>query len=97
MFINNEETIAKSASNLKLVLQQPVRKQIGSTAGTDENLFRKVAEQRARALPLELLPLELLPVPGHDAQISARAPTKGFVQTGTRAPGMGTSLNGKLN
>ena len=26
------------------------------------------------------LPLELVPVPGHDAQISARAPTKGYVQ-----------------
>ena len=28
-------------------------------------------------------PLELVPVPGHGAQISAQAPTKGYVQTGT--------------
>ena len=28
-----------------------------------------------------VLPLELVPVPGHGAQICARAPTKGFVQT----------------
>ena len=33
-----------------------------------------------------VLLLELAPVPGHDAQVSARAPTKGFVQTGARAP-----------
>ena len=32
-----------------------------------------------------ILPLELVPVPGHGAQISARAPTKGYVQTGARA------------
>ena len=29
--------------------------------------------------------MELVPVPAHGAQISALAPTKGFVQTGTRA------------
>ena len=49
----------------------------------------------ARVLPLELvpvlghgarvLPLELVPLPGHGAQISARAPTKGCVQTCARA------------
>ena len=54
----------------------------------------------ARVLPLELvpvpgynarvLPLELVPVPvpcpwGHGTQISARIPTKGYVQTGDRA------------
>ena len=49
----------------------------------------------AQVLPLELvpvpwhgarvLPLELVPVPGHGAQICARAPTKGYVQTGARA------------
>ena len=40
-------------------------------------------------------PLELVPVPGHGSQISARAPTKRYVQTGThaRTPGKGTSLN----
>ena len=27
----------------------------------------------------------LVPVPGHGAQISARAPTKGYVQTGARS------------
>ena len=38
-----------------------------------------------------VLPLELVPVPGHGAQISAWAPTEGFVQTGahTLAPGTG--------
>ena len=49
----------------------------------------------ARVLPLELvpvpgqgaqvLPLELVPVPGHGAEISARAPTKGYVHTGAWA------------
>ena len=37
---------------------------------------------RARARSAELL--ELVPVPGHGAQISARAPTKGYVQTRAR-------------
>ena len=82
--------------------------------GTDENLFRLVPspEHGARVLPLKpapvpapvlghgarVLPLELVPVPGHSAQISAQAPTKGYVQTGTcarhrtRTP----SLNGAL-
>ena len=49
----------------------------------------------ARVLSLELAPvlehgarvlsLELVPVPGHCAQISAPAPTKGYVQTGASA------------
>ena len=43
--------------------------------GTDENLFTLV--------------LELVPVPGHGAQICARAPTKGFVQTGAQARALG--------
>ena len=47
--------------------------------GNDENLFRllPVLGHGARVLPLELVP-----VPGHGVQISARAPTKGYVQTG---------------
>ena len=50
--------------------------------GTDENLFRllPVLEHGARVLPLESEP-----VPGYGAQISARSPTKGPVQTGARA------------
>ena len=32
-----------------------------------------------------VLPLELVPVPGHGTQISARAPTKGSVQTEARS------------
>ena len=32
-----------------------------------------------------VLPLELVPVPRHGAQISTRAPTKGYVQTGASA------------
>ena len=53
-----------------------------NTAGTGENLFRlvPVLGHGARVLPLELVLL-----PGHGAQISARAPTKGYVQTGARA------------
>ena len=45
-----------------------------NAAGTDENLFRlvPVLGQGARVQPLELVP----------AQISARVPTKGYVQTG---------------
>ena len=52
-----------------------------NTKGTDENLFRlvPVPGHGARVLPLEL-------VPGHGAQISARSPTKGYVQTGAWAP-----------
>ena len=32
-----------------------------------------------------VLPLELMSVPGHGAQICARAPIKGYVQTSARA------------
>ena len=53
-----------------------------NTTGT-ENLFRlePVPGHGARVLPLELV---------HGAQNSARAPTKGYVQTGTcaRAPSL---------
>ena len=71
-----------------------------NTAGIDETLFRLVPVLRhgARVLPLglvpvlghgaQVLPLELVYVPRHGAQISARAQTKGCVQTA--AP----SLNG---
>ena len=48
------------------------------TAGTDENLFRLVPVPGHGA---RVLPLKLLPVSGYSAQISARAPTKGYVQT----------------
>ena len=64
-----------------------------NTAGTDENLFRLVP---VRGHGARVLPLEPVPVPGHDAQICARAPTKGCVQTGAQAPCTGTSLNGVL-
>ena len=38
-----------------------------------------------------VLPLELVLVPGHGAQISARAPTEIYVQTGAHAaPGHGS-------
>ena len=49
-----------------------------NTTDTDENLFRLVSVpgHGARVLPLELVP---------GAQISALAPTKGYVQTGARA------------
>ena len=50
--------------------------------GTDESLFRLVAVPGHGA---RVLPLELVPMSGHSAQISARAPTKGHVQTGARA------------
>ena len=43
-----------------------------NTTGTDENLFRLVP----------------VPVLGHGAQISACAPTKGYVQTGARVLSM---------
>ena len=50
-----------------------------------------------------VLPLELVPVPGHGArvlslelvhgaQISARAPTKGYVQTGAQASNLNRAL-----
>ena len=51
-----------------------------STAGTnlaDENLFRLVPVLGHGA---RVLPLELVAVPGDGAQISAREPTKGYVQ-----------------
>ena len=54
--------------------------------------------QRALRNPVQIiarvLPLELLPVPGHGAQITARAPTKGCVQTGARV--RASSLNRAL-
>ena len=51
-----------------------------NTAGTDENLFRLVPllGHGVRVLPLELVPV-------HGAQISARAPTEGYVETGASA------------
>ena len=60
-----------------------------NTVGTDENLFRLVPVPWHGA---HVLTLELVPMPGHDAQINARAPTKGYVQTGTRTrcPSKGT-------
>ena len=60
-----------------------------NTTGTDENLFRLVP---VLGHSVRVLPLELVPVPGHGAQISARAPMKGYVQTGAPAwaPGTGT-------
>ena len=57
--------------------------------GTDKILFTPVPVPRngSRALPLEVVP-----VPGHGAQIFARAPTKSSFQTSARArePGTGT-------
>ena len=50
-----------------------------NTAGTDENLLTLVTVPKHGA---RILPLELVPMPGYGAQISAREPTKGFVQTG---------------
>ena len=50
--------------------------------GRDENLFKLVLVPRHGA---RVLPLMLVPVPGHGAKISARAPTKGYVQNGARA------------
>ena len=57
--------------------------------GTDKILFRPVTMPTNGA---RVLPLEAVAVPGHGAQIFARAPTKSFVQTSARArePGTGT-------
>ena len=57
--------------------------------GTDKILFTQVPVPRNGA---RVLPLEVVPMPGHGAQIFARAPTKSSVQTSARArePGMGT-------
>ena len=57
--------------------------------GTDKILFRPVPVFRNGA---RVLPLEVVPVPGHGAQIVARAPTKSCVQTSAHArePGTGT-------
>ena len=60
-----------------------------NTAGTDENLFRLVPATRER-YP-STIPLELVPMPG--AQKSARAPSKGYFQTGTRAPTVNRALD----
>ena len=57
-----------------------------NTADTNKNLYRLVSVLGYGA---RVLPLELAPVPGHGAQISARAPTKGYVQTRARAAGTG--------
>ena len=57
--------------------------------GTDKILFTPVPVPRNGA---RVLPLKVVPVPGHGAQIFARAPTKSSVQTSARArePGTGT-------
>ena len=46
-----------------------------------------------------VLPLKLVPVPGHGAQITTWAATKGYVQTGSPAwePGRGTKSELGLN
>ena len=49
--------------------------------GTDKILFAPVPVPRNGA---RVLPLEVVPVPGHGAQIFARAPTKSSVQTSAR-------------
>ena len=49
--------------------------------GTDKILFRPVPVPRNGA---RVLPLEAVPVPGHGIQISARTPTKSYVQTSAR-------------
>ena len=69
-----------------------------NTVGTDENLLRVVPVPRNGS---RVLPLELVPVLGHGDQISAPAPTKGYVQTGAPAcPGTkserGLIFRGKL-
>ena len=63
--------------------------------GTDERLFRLV---RRPGHGVGVLPLEQVPVPGHGSQISARVPTKGYVQTGAghRAPSLNRA-NGTCN
>ena len=44
-----------------------------------------------------VLHLELMSVPGHGAQICARAPIKGYVQTGARARALSLSeAEGKI-
>ena len=45
--------------------------------GTDKILFRPVPVPRNSA---RVLPLEVVPVPGHGAQIFARAPTKSSIE-----------------
>ena len=62
--------------------------------GTEKNLFRILSLPGHGA---QVLPLELVPMSGHGAQISARAPTKGYVQTGANAPVPGTDMNGAYN
>ena len=57
--------------------------------GTDKILFTPVPVPRNGA---RVLPLKVVPVPGHGAQIFARAPTKSSVQTiaHAREPETGT-------
>ena len=65
-----------------------------NTAGTDEILFRLVPVLGHGA---RVLPLELEPVPGHDAKICARAPTKGYFQTGAHARARAPRARSELN
>ena len=53
---------------------------------SDKILFRPVPVPRFGA---RVLPLEAVPVPGHGAQIFARALTKSSVQTECPCPGTG--------
>ena len=74
-------TIEKSARNFEFHGSLTACEKV-NTAGTDETLFRLVPALRHSA---RVLPVKLVPVPGHGAQICARAPVKGYVQTGARA------------
>ena len=62
-----------------------------NTAGTDENLLTLVPVPGHGA---RVLSLELAPVPRYGAQISAPAPTKGYVQTDASA--RAAIMNGAL-
>ena len=69
-----------------------------NSVGTDENLLRVVP---VPGNGTSVLPLGLVPVLWHGDQISAPAPTKGYVQTGAQAcPGTtserGLVFRGKL-
>ena len=60
---------------------------MGKSARTDESVFRQVPVPGNRA---RVLLLEVVPVPEHGAKIFARAPTKTYVQTSSRAREQGT-------
>ena len=94
MLINNQEKVINYGEiSVKFEIVASTAYEKVNTTGTDENLFRLVPMPRLGA---RVLSPELAPEQGHGTQISARAPTKGYVHTGARNRASGTCTKSEL-